>query len=59
MPIYNYLCIDCSFEFEKFHHSHQEYNEFLLEARCPECGSHRITRIPSHPGYRRDHTVKP
>lgn len=41
MPLYEYVCPDCSERFEKFVRS----SEATIELYCPTCGSSRPERV--------------
>ncbi len=43
MPIYEYRCLDCHKKAQVFFRSYSTVNHD--EARCPHCGSHRLTRL--------------
>lgn len=52
MPIFDYLCEDCNFRFDKFIQSN-----FHIMPPCPMCNSQKTVKVPSLTGYRRDHTM--
>lgn len=52
MPIYTYLCSFCGAKFEKLVREHSESGW----AFCEECSGFSF-KIPSKPGFRKDHTV--
>lgn len=49
MPIYNYACTFCGARVER-------YLRFDKAPPCPECTGFMV-KVPSTPGYRRDHTI--
>jgi len=50
VPIFEYKCYRCGHKFEKLSHGYKEL------VTCPDCKG-MCAKIPSVPGFRRDHTL--